>query len=70
MAKYKHFIGAKSEHPYRVHVELEDGTVKAFAYKGPANTWVMAGEKMRLAEEYGVDPNSVVVLHRDHGVIL
>jgi len=55
---------------YLIRVELSDGTVKAFGYSGPENTWVLAGEKMKLAEEYGVDPNNVIVHHRDHGAIL
>jgi len=66
----EHFISPNSEHPYRIHVEMPDDSVKTFIYSGPENTWLMAGEKMRLAEEYGVDPNSVIVMHRDHGVIL
>lgn len=55
---------------YIIRIELPDGTVKAFGYLGPANTWVLAGEKMKLAEEYGVDPNKVIVHHREHGAIL
>jgi len=55
---------------YLIRVELSDGTVKAFGYSGPANTWVLAGEKMKLAEEYGVSLDSVIVHHREHGAIL
>jgi hypothetical protein len=66
---------------YLIRVTLADGSVKAFGYptptdrfgykySGPGNTWVLAGEKMKLAEEYGVDPDSVIVHHRDHGAIL
>ena len=70
MATQKHFISRSSKYPYRIHVELPDGSVKAFVYSGPENTWVMAGEKMRLAKEYGVNPNNVIVLHREHGAVL
>jgi hypothetical protein len=55
---------------YLIRVELSDGTVKAFGYSGPENTWVLAGEKMKLAEEYGIPLDDVTVHHRDHGAIL
>ena len=49
---------------------MPDDSVKRFGYPIPTTTWVLAGEKMKLAEEYGVDPNNVIVHHRDNGAIL
>ena len=59
-----------SQYTYIIRVELLDGSIKSFGYPIPANTWILAGEKMKLAEEYGVDPNNVIVHHREHGAIL
>ena len=58
------------KYEYIIHVKMPDDSVKRFGYPIPTNTWVLAGEKMKLAEEYGVDPNNVIVHHRDHGAIL
>ena len=55
---------------YIVRVELPDGSIKSFGYSGPANTWVLAGEKQKLAEEFGVPLDDVTVHMAGHGAIL
>jgi len=55
---------------YLIRVELSDGTVRAFGYSGPENTWVLAGEKQSLAEEFGVPLDNVTVHIPGHGAIL
>jgi len=59
-----------SQYEYIIRVKMSDDSVKCFGYPIPTNTWVLAGEKMKLAEEYRVDPNDVIVHHREHGAIL
>ena len=59
-----------SQYTYIIRVELPDGSIKSFGYPIPANTWVLAGEKQSLAEEFGVSLDSVIVHHREHGAIL
>jgi len=59
-----------AKYEYIIWVKLEDDSVKRFGYPIPTNTWVLAGEKMKLAEDYGVDPNNVIVHPREHGASL
>lgn len=59
-----------SKYTYVIRVTLADGSVKAFGYPIPANTWVLAGEKQKLSEEFEVPLDNVIVHHRDYGAIL
>jgi hypothetical protein len=62
-----------SKYAYTISVKLPDESVKRFGYPVPtayANTWVMVGEKQKLAEEYGVPLDDVTVHIPGHGAIL
>ena len=59
-----------SEFAYIFWVKLEDDRVKRFGYPITTNTWVLVGEKHRLAKEYGVPLDTVTVYVVDPGAIL
>ena len=55
---------------YIIRIELSDGSVRSYRYPNTANTWVLAGEKQKLAEEFGVPLDDVTVHIPGHGAIL
>ena len=59
-----------SEFAYIIWVKLEDESVRRFGYPIPTNTWVLAGEKQKLAEEFDVPLDNVTVHVPGHGAIL
>jgi hypothetical protein len=59
-----------SKYEYIIWVKMPDDSVKRFGYPIPANTWVLAGEKQKLSEEFGVPLDDVTVHIPGHGAIL
>ena len=59
-----------SEFAYIIWVKLEDESIRRFGYPIPTNTWVLAGEKQKLAEEFDVPLDNVTVHVPGHGAIL
>ena len=59
-----------AKYAYIIWVKMEDESVRRFGYPIPTNTWVLAGEKRKLSEEYEVPLDDVIVHMPGHGAIL
>jgi len=50
-----------AKYAYIIWVKMEGESIRRFGYPIPANTWVLAGEKQKLSEEFGVPLDDVTV---------
>ena len=59
-----------AKYAYIIWVKMEDESIRRFGYPIPTHTWGLAGEKQKLAEEFGVPLDDVTVHVPGHGAIL